>query len=63
MTKQRDLFDQCPDLPGQRQVDIEDLIQESTFEESLAGRIMAGDRDGANKLQERAKAGEIIRIM
>jgi hypothetical protein len=62
MTNQRDLFDQAPDLAGNRQTDIEDLIEES-FENSLAGRIMAGDRAGADELQRRAKAGEIIRIM
>lgn len=63
MNNQRDLFDQCPDMAGNRQTDIEDLIQEKTFEQSLAGRIMAGDRAGADELQRRAKAGEIIRIM
>ena len=62
MNKQRDLFDTAPDLAGNRQTDIEDLIEQS-FEQSLAGRIIAGDRAGADELQQRAKAGEIIRIM
>ena len=63
MNRQRDLFDQTPDMAGNRQTDLEDLIQEKTVEQSVAGRIIAGDRDGADELQRRAKAGEIIRIM
>ena len=62
MNKQRDLFDMAPDLAGNRQTDLEDLIEQS-FEQSLAGRIMAGDRAGADELQRRAKAGQTIRIM
>ena len=62
MSKQRDLFDMAPDLAGNRQTDLEDLIEQS-FEQSLAGRIIAGDRAGADELQRRAKAGQIIRIM
>lgn len=55
-----DLFDQGSDSqPGERQTDIEEVI----FEKSLAGLIMAGDDDGVEDWQARAKSGEIMRIM
>lgn len=55
-----DLFDQGSDSqPGERQTDIEEVI----FEKSLAGLGMAGDEDGIEDWQARAKSGEIMRIM
>lgn len=62
---QRDLFDQpgARAQVGERQTDLEAEIERVTFEESLAGRIIAGDDAGADELARRAEAGQIIRIM
>lgn len=57
---QRDLFDQLPAQgAGERQTDLEDLIAER----SLAGLIIDGDEDGTEEWCERARRGEILRIM
>lgn len=58
--KQRDLFDRGDQSqPGERQTDLEDLI----YENSLLGLIEAGDEAGEQEWVERAKRGEILRIM
>lgn len=91
--KQRDLFDRGDkSQPGERQVDLEDIIAEAvearerlaakeraglvkydevtgnvtvwaSYGESLLGLIEAGDDAGEQEWIERAKRGEILRIM
>lgn len=60
MTRQRDLFDLGADsAPGERQTDLEDLIEEK----SLAQLVLDGDEDGTEEWCERARKGEILRIV
>lgn len=61
---QFDLFDQigAREQVGERQTDLEEILAMS-FEESLAGRVLDGDDEGAEELIVRARRGEIIRIM
>lgn len=59
--RQRDLFDQpgAREGAGERQTDLEDLV----WEKSLAAMVLEGDDDGAEEWCERARRGEILRIM